>query len=239
MKYLELRRLVLKTAQEILAAGMVTGTWGNVSLRVPGEDLLIVTPSGMEYDKLQPEDMVLVDFSRQVREGSYRPSIETPMHLAIYQNRPDVNAVVHVHSPYATAFAVAGKSIPVILEETAQAIGHNIEVAPYARCGSRLLASLVVKTLGPSGRAVLLAMHGMVGVGNDIKDALRVCHITEKTAMVALLARQLGPLPSLDQKDIDSFRQGYQGYLQGPKDQQGGRNGYENTDKKLCNSADE
>lgn len=218
MKYLELRRLVLKTAQEILAARMVIGTWGNVSLRVPGEDLLIITPSGMEYDKLQPEDMVLVDFSRQVREGSLRPSIETPMHAAIYQNRPDVNAVVHVHSPYATAFAVAGKSIPVILEETAQTVGHNIEVIPYARCGSRLLASRVVETLGPSGRAVLLAMHGMVGVGSDIKDALKVCYITEKTAMVALLARQLGPLPSLDPKDIDFFRQGFEGYLQEPED---------------------
>ncbi|MEN6391979.1 MAG: class II aldolase/adducin family protein [Syntrophomonas sp.] len=218
MKYLELRRQVVKTAQEILAARMVTGTWGNVSLRVPGEELLIITPSGMEYEKLQPEDMVLVDFSRQVKEGSYRPSIETPMHLAIYQNRADVNAVVHVHSPYATAFAVAGKSIPVILEETAQAVGHAIEVVPYARCGSELLASQVVDTLGPTGRAVLLAMHGMVGVGIDVTDALKVCYITEKTAMVALLARQLGPLPSLDQKDIDAFRQGYQGYLQEPKD---------------------
>lgn len=218
MKYPELRRQVLKTAQEILAARMVTGTWGNVSLRVPGEELLIITPSGMEYEKLQPEDMVLVDFSRQVKEGSYRPSIETPMHLAIYQNRPDVNAVVHVHSPYATAFAVAGKSIPVILEETAQAVGHVIEVVPYARCGSMLLASQVVDTLGSSGRVVLLAMHGMVGVGTDIRDALKVCYVTEKTAMVALLALQLGPLPSLDQKDIDSFRQGYQGYLQNPKD---------------------
>ncbi|MEQ8173568.1 MAG: class II aldolase/adducin family protein [Syntrophomonadaceae bacterium] len=218
MKYLELRRQVVKTAQEILAARMVTGTWGNVSLRVPGEELLIITPSGMEYEKLQSEDMVLVDFSRQVKEGSYRPSIETPMHLAIYQNRPDVNAVVHVHSPYATAFAVAGKSIPVILEETAQAVGHIIEVVPYARCGSKLLASQVVDTLGPSGRAVLLAMHGMVGVGIDVKEALKVCYITEKTALVALLARQLGPLPSLEQKDIDAFRQGYQGYLQEPKD---------------------
>lgn len=216
MKYIEERRQVLHTAQEILAAKMVTGTWGNVSLRIPDEELLIITPSGVEYEKLQPEDMVLVDFSEQVQEGSYRPSIETPMHLAIYQNRPDVNAVVHVHSPYATAFAVAGQPIPVILEETAQAVGHAIEVVPYARCGSKLLASQVVRTLGQIGRAVLLAMHGMVGVGNDIKDALKVCYITEKTAMVALLAHQLGPLPNLDQKDIDAFRQGYKGYLQKP-----------------------
>lgn len=218
MKYQEERRQVLQTAREILAARMVTGTWGNVSIRVPGEDLLIITPSGMEYEKLKPEDMVLVDFAGQVREGTYRPSVETPMHLAIYQNRTDIKAVVHVHSPYATAFAVAGQAIPVILEETAQAIGHAVEVVPYARCGSKLLASQVVATLGSSGRAVLLAMHGMVGVGEDLKDALKVCYITEKTAMVALLARQLAPLPSLDQKDIEEFRQGYHGYLQEPGD---------------------
>lgn len=218
MRYQKERQQVLLAAQDILAARMVIGTWGNVSIRIPGEDLMVITPSGMDYEKLKPEDMVLVDISGRVKEGSYRPSIETPMHLAIYRNREDVNAVVHVHSPYATAFAVAGKAIPVVLEETAQAVGHVIEVVSYARCGSKRLASQVVETLGPSGRAALLAMHGMVGVGSNIKDALKVCYITEKTAMVALLASQLGPLPSLEQKDIDSFRLGYQGYLQEPKD---------------------
>lgn len=218
MLYQRERQEVLGAAQEILNAKLVIGTWGNVSRRVQGEDRFVITPSGMEYAKLSPEDMVVMDFDRNVVEGSYRPSIETPMHLAIYSHRPDVGAVVHVHSPYATAFAVANQTIPVILEETAQAIGHAIQVVPYARCGSRRLALEVAETLGEQGRAALLAMHGLVGVGKDMKDALKVCYISEKTAMVALLARQLGPLPSLTEEEIKVFHKGYKSYLQEKKE---------------------
>lgn len=218
MQYGQEREQVLEAAREILANRMVIGTWGNVSIRISGQELAVITPSGMEYQSLAPDDMVLVNFDGKVVEGNYRPSIETPMHVEIYKRRPDAGALVHVHSPYATAFAVAGHTIPVILEETAQAIGHEIQTAPYARCGSRLLATRVAEMMGKQGRAVLLANHGLIGLGLDIKDALKVCYIVEKTAMVALLARQLGPLRSLSAEEIEIFHQGFPSYLQGKKE---------------------
>ncbi len=217
MQYESQCRQVLEAAREILTNRMVIGTWGNVSMRIDDQDLVVITPSGMEYQNLTPEDMVLIDLDGQVIQGNYRPSIETPMHTEIYKRRPDAGALVHVHSPHATAFAVAGQPIPVILEETAQAIGHAIQVAPYAACGSKLLADRVAEVMGDRGRAVLLAMHGLIGLGKDIKDALKVCYIAEKTAMVALLARQLGPLPSLSEPEIEVFHRGFQSYLQEKK----------------------
>lgn len=217
MLYSDERRLVLEAAREILANRMVIGTWGNVSMRIGGQDLAVITPSGMDYQTLTPHDMVLVNLDGQVIEGKYRPSIETPMHTALYRSRPDAGALVHVHSPYAAAFAVAGQPIPVILEETAQVIGHAIKAAPYAACGSNQLAASVVEAMGEHGKAVLLAMHGLIGLGRNLEDALKVCYIAEKTAMVALLARQLGPLPSLSDEEIEVLRQGFRAYRQEKK----------------------
>lgn len=218
MQYLQARQQVLKTAQEILAARLVIGTWGNVSMRIPGEELMVITPSGMDYEILTPEDMALVDFQQELVEGPYQPSTETPMHSEIYKRRPDAGAIVHVHSPYAAAFAVAGQPIPVVLEETAQAIGHPVMVAPYARCGTRQLASSAAATLGENGRAVLLSMHGLLTLGPDLKEALKVCYVVEKTAMVALYAKTLGPVPCLDDDDVKLLHRKFQSYQQKKKD---------------------
>jgi L-ribulose-5-phosphate 4-epimerase len=117
MRFLEERRQVLAAAREISQSGMVMGTWGNVSMRCPEPELMLITPSGVDYQLMSMEDMVLLDSSYRIREGSYKPSIETPLHMEIYRNREGVKAIVHVHSIYASSFAVARKSIPVILEE--------------------------------------------------------------------------------------------------------------------------
>ncbi|HEX3011151.1 MAG TPA: class II aldolase/adducin family protein, partial [Syntrophomonadaceae bacterium] len=143
-------------------------------------------------------------------------SIETPMHAEIYQKRPDVNAIVHVHSHYSTVFAVAHQSIPVVTEETAQVIGSEIEVAPYATCGSPQLAENTVRTLGPH-RAVLLANHGLVGVGKNVADALKVCTVAEKTAKIVLYAQQLGDVHSLLPADIAVLNESFQHYGQKKK----------------------
>jgi len=213
MRYLEERQAVLDCAREIYTSGMVTGTWGNVSLRVTGK-LMIITPSGMDYETLEPEDMVLLDFSGQVVEGKYRPSIETSLHLGIYQRRSDINAVVHVHSPYAVAFAVARKNIPVILEETAQVIGHEVEVAAYARCGSQQLADIAVQALGEEKKALLLANHGLIALGQDIPEALKICYIVEKTAMISVYASVLGTPHSLFPEDVSFLNQSSKSYGQ-------------------------
>lgn len=214
MQYLEERQAVLKCAREIYKSGMVTGTWGNVSVRVTEKKLMIITPSGMDYETLEAEDMVLLDFNGQVLEGKYRPSIETPLHRGIYQQRSDINAIVHVHSPYAVAFAVARKNIPVILEETAQVVGHEVEVAAYAHCGSQQLADIAVQSLGNNKKALLLANHGLIALGKDIGEALKVSYIVEKTAMISIYASILGTVHSLSGEDISLLNQSFKSYGQ-------------------------
>jgi len=211
---LEVRYQVLDAARKISSSGMVIGTWGNVSARATDIEGFIITPSGMDYDTLTPEDMVIVGYDQQIIEGRYRPSSETPLHLAVYLSRPDIKAIVHVHSPFATAFAVAGIPIPVILEETAQAIGHEIPVVPYALAGSRKLAEYTVKTLGRTGRAALLSNHGLVGVGASVAEALRVCYVAEQTAQIGLYARMLGPLKGLAEDEVKLLHEGFKKYGQ-------------------------
>ncbi|MDD3365480.1 MAG: class II aldolase/adducin family protein, partial [Syntrophomonas sp.] len=180
---------------------------------IENQPLMLITPSGMNYGTMSIEDIVLVDDQGNVVEGIWKPSVESPLHAEIYRNRPDVGAVVHVHSTYATVFAAAGKSIPVILEETAQVVGHEIQTAPYAICGSSELAAHAVQTLG-AGQAVLLANHGLIGVGKSVGDALKVCYIAEKTARVALLATILGPVNSLSAEEISLLNVSFRNYGQ-------------------------
>ena len=213
MNYLKERRDLLETAQEISTSGMVIATWGNVSIRIENQPLFLITPSGMSYKTMTIEDLVLVDMLGNMVDGLWKPSVESPLHAEIYQNRSDVVAIVHVHSPYATAFAVAGKTIPVILEETAQVIGHEILTAPYAICGSRELALNAVQTLG-AGRAVLLANHGLIGLGKSLSDALKVCHIVEETAKIAVLASSLGQLNILSSAEVSLLNHSFQNYGQ-------------------------
>jgi L-fuculose-phosphate aldolase len=213
MQYLNERKLVLDMAQKIYREKMVPGTWGNVSLRVQDQPLLLITPSGMPYETMTVEDIVLLDLEGQVAEGERVPSIEKHLHARIYKERNDVDAIVHVHTLYASAFAVAGKYIPVILEETAQIIGHAVQVADYAPCGTDQLARLTVQTLG-EGKAVLLANHGLVGVGKDLNQALTVCQVAEKTAQVCLLAASLGQVNELCPQDISILRKQFAVYGQ-------------------------
>jgi len=213
MRYLQERKKVMDTAHEISASHLVMGTWGNVSVKIEDQPLMLITPSGMDYDTMTIEDIVLVDMAINIVEGIWKPSVESPMHAEIYQRRSDVKAIVHVHSTYATAFAVARMSIPVIMEETAQVIGHEILTAPYAMCGSGKLAVNAANTLG-SGKAVLLANHGLVGVGKNISNALRVCYIAEETARVACLAQSLGPTYSLLPEEVAILNRNFSSYGQ-------------------------
>ena len=212
MRFLEERRQVLAAAREISQSGMVMGTWGNVSMRCPEPELMLSTPSGVDYQLMSMEDMVLLDSSYRIREGSYKPSIETPLHMEIYRNREGVKAIVHVHSIYASSFAVARKSIPVILEETAQVVGHEVPVAEYALCGTQALATAVLDSLGEDRRAVLLANHGLLAAGVSMEDALRICYVVEKTAQIALYAQELGGARTLESAEIVQLYQKFKSY---------------------------
>jgi len=188
---MEAMREVLRTGQEMERRGLVAGTSGNCSARVHDCNLVIITPSSMEYDLLLAEDMCVVDMAGEKVEGRYNPSVEVVMHLAIYEARPDVGGIVHTHQKMATAVAVSGKGIPPILEEEVFALGGGVELAEYALPGTRDLARNAVEALG--GRnACLLAHHGVVAVGPRIQDALLKAEIVERAAEIYIMSTMIG-----------------------------------------------
>ncbi|MCO5387256.1 class II aldolase/adducin family protein [Desulfosporosinus sp.] len=208
------RKKVIEKGIEILATNLTVGTWGNISCRISGENYIAITPTGMNYDDLEPEDIVIMDLEGNIVNGIRKPSIEVPLHLSIYKAREDAKAIVHTHSAYATAMAVARKEIPGAIEDLVQIAGGNVRVNEYALPGTEQLGINTVKAL--EGRnAVLLANHGMLGVGRDLDEALKVCQVVEKSAQIVLLAQMMGGAIELSQGDIDGMRNFYlQGYGQ-------------------------
>lgn len=207
------REEIIKVTRQMLKENLVSGTWGNASARGKGASMWI-TPSGLGYESLNEDNLVLLDLDGKVLAGSLRPSTEWRLHAAIYKARADCNAVVHTHSVYATAFAVAGLPIPPVVEDFAQVVGGEVAVAEYALPGTTELAENAVRSLGQKN-AVLLAHHGTVGVAKDPAEALKVCLIVEKTAKIVLLAKLLGPVEEISKEDIERMRSFYQ-YQYGP-----------------------
>ncbi|MGE5592853.1 MAG: class II aldolase/adducin family protein [Betaproteobacteria bacterium] len=210
---LALKRQIVEAGIHMIRTGLVYGTGGNISARLPGTDYFYITPSGMAYESLTPDDIVGVDFDGRVVDGTRRPSIEHMMHATILRARPDVGAVVHTHSMCATALASARVPIPPFLETVIAATGgHEVRVADFAPAGSLELADVVVRTLGDDS-AVLLANHGVVGVGRDLDEAMGMCELVEKAAMVFLLSRAAGgpvPIPGdVVARQAEFFKAGY------------------------------
>lgn len=205
---LEIRKKIVETGKKILSSGLVVGTWGNISARVPGEEWVAITPSGMDYELLEPEDIVLLDLNGQVVAGKRKPSIEVPLHLALYRAYEGVKAVVHTHSPYATALACARKPIPAAVEDLVQIVGGQVRVAQYALPGTKELAENAVQALA-GRKAVLLANHGLIGVGKDLEEALKICLVAEKAAQVTIFAQAVGGVVELSPEDVATMRQFY------------------------------
>ncbi|MBM3118723.1 MAG: class II aldolase/adducin family protein [Chloroflexi bacterium] len=195
------KRDVVEAAREMAQKGLVSGTAGNVSLRLKdssGRRLLAITPSGRDYDSLGVDDIVVVDFEGQRVEGELRASIETVMHIEVYKARKKVNAVIHTHPVFCSVIAVAGMEIPAIIDEQVTYIGGEIKVADYALPGSPELAKNAVSAMGPRN-AVILANHGALSVGRDMREALTVSELLERTAKIYVIALGLGkvkPLPA-------------------------------------------
>ena len=185
---------VLKAAQQMCQEGFVVGTSGNVSLRFrdpEGQEAVAITPSGCHYDTMKTNDIVIVDLEGQRLEGELTPSIETTLHTGIYKVRKKVNAVMHTHPVYGSIIAVAGLEIPGILDDQVTQIGGEIRVAPYAISGSPEMAANVIASLGPRN-AVLMANHGAIAVGRNMREAFNMCKLAEKTARVFISALALG-----------------------------------------------
>ena len=206
------RSAVLEAAKIIHHDGLVVATSGNVSARVAdesGRKLMAVTASSIGYEELALDDIVVVDFEGDPVWGDAIPSTESLLHSAIYSARPDVNAVVHTHSVYASALAVANMPIPALIDEMVVYLGDSVQVAEYGFPGSEELAGRVVAALGERN-AVLLRNHGVVGVGHSATEAVRGCQLVERMAHIYVVATTLGratPLPAdVVATEVELFR---------------------------------
>ena len=198
------KRIVLEAARRMLEKGLVVGTAGNISLRLQSDDerrLLAITPSSKPYDTVVADDIQIVDFHGKKVEGQLEPSMETKLHIAIYEARNNVNAVIHTHSVYASAVAVAGHDIPPVLDDQVAFLGGEIKLAGYALTGGAEQVETVLAALGDRS-AVLLQNHGAVGTGRTMSDAFTACELIEKTAQIYLLALFTGKVNELSPQAI-------------------------------------
>ncbi|MGI6712586.1 MAG: class II aldolase/adducin family protein [Bacillota bacterium] len=207
----QIKDQIISVGKQLIDYGLVLATWGNISCRVPKTDLFLVTPSGIPYSELQPSDLVQLDLTGEYIEGTRIPSSESLVHLAIYKKRPDVQAIVHTHSNYASMFAVVRENIPPILVDMAQMIGGPIKVAKYALSGTQELALNTVEAL-EDRNAVLLANHGVITTGSNLDEAFNISLLVEKCAQVLLGAKNLGSPFILDTKDTLELREEYLHY---------------------------
>ncbi len=204
----QLKEQVWKLHLELPKNDLVRWTGGNVSARDPETNLVVIKPSGVMYDDLRPEDHVVLDLEGDIREGELKPSSDTASHLYIYRNRPDVNGIVHTHSPYATAFAALGKPIPVYLTAIADEFGGPIPCAGFALIGGEEIGQQVVEHIGDSP-AVLLKNHGVFTVGATVRDAVKAAVMVEDVARAVWLALQLGQPDEIPAEDVAKLHHRY------------------------------
>lgn len=199
------REQVVEAARSFSAAGLTIATWGNISLR-SGESVFI-TPSGMDYAALLPEDITEVALADgRVLSGGRRPSTETALHLAVYAARPEAGAIVHTHAVESTAFAVTGRTVPVVTDEAAQVLRGEVRTAEYALPGTAELAANCVSALGESSMACLLRAHGAVCLGEILQRALLCARVLEQTCEIYRLALSLGgPAEAFPQERIEKM----------------------------------
>jgi L-ribulose-5-phosphate 4-epimerase len=205
-----LRRQVSDLHRELVRYQLVVWTAGNVSGRVPGHDLFVIKPSGVDYDDLTPESMIVCDLDGEIVEGSLSPSSDTAAHAYVYRNRPEVGGVVHTHSTYACAWAARGEAVPCVLTAMADEFGGEIPVGPFALIGDDSIGKGIVSTLeGHRSPAVLMRNHGVFTIGEDARAAVKAAVMCEDVARSVHISRQLGdPLP-IDRADIDRLHERY------------------------------
>jgi L-fuculose-phosphate aldolase len=197
----DFKRLIVDTGRKLYKQNLTIGTWGNISVLDSETGLVYIKPSGMDYNEINLEDIVVVDKKGRIVEGFRKPSIEMPMHLSIYNARKDVRAIVHYHPIYSSVLAVTGSSLPGICEDFVQIVGEKVLCAKYALPGSEELAKNAVVSLG-NRKAVFLLNHGTLCVGKDIKEAMKVCYVVEKTAHIYILSKNVGKCRIIPEEDI-------------------------------------
>lgn len=198
---MDYKKFIVECGNKMLNSGLTVETWGNISVRDPETGLFYLTPSGMPYDIIEPEDIIVMDKDLNIVEGTRKPTIEFGMHVGIMNVRPDVNAVIHTHPVESQVFACLHRDIPPVIDEAAQLLGGTVKCAKYALPGSEELAHNVIEALG-DGAACLMANHGAVCVGADMDTAFRVCTVLEMTAEIYQKALAIGKPEPIDEDKV-------------------------------------
>lgn len=207
----QIRRQVADLHAELPRNELVVWTAGNVSARVPGADLLVIKPSGVRYDEITADNMVVTDLEGNLVDGELSPSSDTAAHAYVYKHLPHVGGVVHTHSTYATAWSARGEAIPCVLTMIADEFGGEIPVGPFALIGDDSIGRGIVETLeGHRSPAVLMRNHGVFTVGATAKAAVKAAVMCEDVARTVHISRQLGEPVRIAQPDIDALYDRYQ-----------------------------
>jgi len=206
-----LRIQVAALHAELVRYGLVVWTSGNVSARVPGHDLLVIKPSGVSYDDLTPESMIVCDLDGTVVEGDFAPSSDTAAHAYVYRHMPHVGGVVHTHSTYACAWAARGEPVPCVLTAMADEFGAEIPIGPFALIGDDSIGRGIVDTLaGHRSPAVLMRNHGPFTIGKDARAAVKAAVMCEDVARSVHISRQLGEPVPIPKDSVDRLYDRYQ-----------------------------
>ncbi len=200
----QIKRDLIDSAQHLLRDGLVEGTSGNLSARLPGGGAVAMTPSSHPYEEMGVDDLVIVDMKGKVLTGERAPTTEKDLHLACLDAHPELGAVIHTHAIYASMFAVAHKSIPCLIEEVEIYVGGDVPVADYKLTGSQALGAEVARHVAERG-AVLMANHGLLAVGRDIAEAMKVTRLVERTAQIVWGSSILGEPVPLPEETRTSF----------------------------------
>ena len=195
------KELVVRYGKKLIDRRLTTGSGGNISVYNREKNLVVISPSGLDYYETTPEDIVILDIDGNIVEGKHRPSSEAGMHLAFYKNRADVSGIVHTHSKFATAIACMGWELPAVHYLIGMA-GHRVKCTGYATYGSDELAKKALETIGDSN-AVLLANHGLIALGEDVDRAFSTAEHLEFVSEVYYLTKTLGTPNILSDEDMD------------------------------------
>lgn len=207
----QVRKIVADLHAELPRWELVVWTAGNVSQRLRSADLMVIKPSGIDYDDLTAENMVVTDLYGNLVDGEGSPSSDTAAHAYVYRHMPEIYGVVHTHSTYATAWAARAEPIPCVLTMMSDEFGGDIPIGPFALIGDDSIGQGIVETLKDSrSKAVLMRNHGPFTIGKNAKAAVKAAVMVEEVARTVHISRQLGEPIRIDQKDIDSLYDRYQ-----------------------------
>jgi len=183
-----IKHQVVQTSQDLVSKGYLMATGGNISIRVPGREEFVITPSNYDYMKMTLDDVCVLDFELNLLDGNRKPSVESAMHGAIYEVRGDVNAVIHTHQVYASALTLIKEPIPSLFDEQVRFLGRSVEIIPYAPSGTGMLRNTIAKHVQNHNNAYMMQNHGALIFGHDMERAVHNVEILEKCALSYLLA---------------------------------------------------